>query len=110
MLPSLNRIDRRTMQRLKKPTQVCVVGYIHLAWFPADGVWKVGVVVSKKVSKNAVDRNRIRRSLYEVTREFMYISPSGYYMVRLKKGAKNKSLKKMRSDLHVAFVDITQTR
>lgn len=34
-----------------------------------DKTWRCAVVVSKKVSKSAVVRNRIRRRIYEVIRE-----------------------------------------
>ncbi len=39
-----------------------------MLWLPGDGNYRVAVVVSKKVHKSAVVRNRIRRRLYEITR------------------------------------------
>jgi ribonuclease P protein component len=36
---------------------------------PRRHVWRVAVVVSRKVSKSAVVRNRIRRRIYEMVRE-----------------------------------------
>lgn len=41
-----------------------------LMWVPA-GSLRVAVVVSKKVHKSAVVRNRIRRRLYEILRTYM---------------------------------------
>ena len=42
---------------------------IKLLWLPAEqGTYRAAVVVSKKVHKSAVVRNRIRRRLYEITR------------------------------------------
>lgn len=41
----------------------------------AKGFTRVAVVVSKKVSKTAVSRNRIRRRVYEVVRENMEFLP-----------------------------------
>ncbi len=43
--------------------------HMKLLWLPASGL-KVAVVVSKKVHKSAVVRNRIRRRLYEITRTY----------------------------------------
>ena len=41
------------------------------------GFTRVAVVVSKKVSKYAVDRNRIRRRVYEVLRKNFELVPGG---------------------------------
>ena len=41
----------------------------------ARGFTRIGVVVSKKVSKTAVSRNRIRRRVYEALRENMEYIP-----------------------------------
>ncbi len=106
MLSKVNRIDKKTMCSLVKSSKSFTVGCVQLRWFPCSAVWKVGVVISKKVMKNAVDRNRVRRSLYEVARQFMYVSPNGYYIVHIKKEAKHTSLKQVRSDLFLAFVDM----
>ena len=43
--------------------------HMKLLWLPAPGL-KVAVVVSKKVHKSAVVRNRIRRRLYEIVRTY----------------------------------------
>ncbi len=42
---------------------------LKLLWLPAErSDFKVAVVVSKKVHKSAVVRNRIRRRIYEISR------------------------------------------
>lgn len=41
-----------------------------LLWLPSSGGYRVAVVVSKKVHKSAVVRNRIRRRIYEAVRLF----------------------------------------
>lgn len=44
---------------------------LKLLWQPAKpDSYKVAIVVSKKIHKSAVVRNRIRRRLYEATRRF----------------------------------------
>lgn len=50
--------------------------------------FKVSVVVSKKVAKSAVDRNRLRRRAYGVVERFVKDqSMSGVYIVLYKPGA-----------------------
>jgi ribonuclease P protein component len=47
-------------------SQMCSIFY---AKSKKDKDYKMAVVVSKKISKHAVDRNRIRRRLYEIVRK-----------------------------------------
>jgi ribonuclease P protein component len=43
--------------------------------------YRVAIVVSRKVSKSAVVRNRIRRRIYELVREQAVLIPSGIDLV-----------------------------
>ena len=53
-----------------------------LAWMPNDvAKIRVGFVVSKRVSKRAVDRNYIKRLLSEAMRAFLPGLPSGLDIV-----------------------------
>jgi ribonuclease P protein component len=53
-----------------------------LAWVPNDvATIRVGFVVSKRVSKRAVDRNYIKRLLSEAMRTFLPTFPSGLDIV-----------------------------
>lgn len=69
MLSTTHRFHRRSdIQRLHRSgssarAQGCVLRYA-----PAKSVYRTAVVVSKKVSKSAVVRNRIRRRIYEQVR------------------------------------------
>ncbi len=69
MLSATHRFHRRNdIQRLHRAgetarTQGCVLRYA-----PAVAQYRAAVVVSKKVSKSAVVRNRIRRRVYEQIR------------------------------------------
>ncbi len=47
----------------------------------SDKPFRVGVVVSRKVSKSAVVRNRIRRRLYEIVRQNIGGQTTGYDLV-----------------------------
>lgn len=49
---------------------------IKMLWLPAQGNFRVAVVVSKKVHKSAVARNRIRRRIYgEIERNYKDSNP-----------------------------------
>jgi ribonuclease P protein component len=48
---------------------------------PATRSYRVAVVVSKKVNKSAVVRNRIRRRVYEAVRAHASGIPTGYDLV-----------------------------
>ncbi len=39
-----------------------------------EGDTKFGVIVSKKISKKAVERNILKRKIYESLRSFLYLS------------------------------------
>jgi ribonuclease P protein component len=43
---------------------------------PSNKPYRVGIVVSRKVHKSAVVRNRIRRRIYECVRKSEYIPPA----------------------------------
>lgn len=61
-----------------------------------------GFVVSTKISKNAVVRNKIKRSFHEAVRmNYSYVKP-GYYVVFL---AKQSAAKKSTSDLMAEVKD-----
>lgn len=57
----------RRVYRVGKPVRGHFIG-MHINTDPRVRNTKVAVVVSKKISKSAVKRNRIRRRLYEIVR------------------------------------------
>jgi ribonuclease P protein component len=53
-----------------------------LAWMPNDvGSLRIGFVVSKRISKRAVDRNYIKRLLGEAIRDSLGVLPGGWDIV-----------------------------
>lgn len=67
MLAKKNRLSRDEFNRffsLGKKVHTPYFQLIHLATEP----FKVSVVVSKKVAKTAVQRNKIRRRIYDIVR------------------------------------------
>ena len=70
MLAQHNRFHRRRdIQRVYKQGVRARTRRLGLHVLPNEGSLQASVVVSKKVSKSAVVRNRIRRRLYELLRE-----------------------------------------
>lgn len=69
MLAATHRFHRRNdILRLYRGGQAIRTQGCVLRYAPAKGQYRAAVVVSKKVSKSAVVRNRIRRRIYEQVR------------------------------------------
>ena len=70
MLPARKRLAAAEVREILKSGKTLRVGYLLLKYCPARA-GAAAVVVSKKVAKSAVTRNRIRRSIYrELARAF----------------------------------------
>jgi ribonuclease P protein component len=59
---------RGSIQRHYKQSQSVRMGVMTLRYMPGRSKYRLAVVVSRKVSKSAVVRNRIRRRIYENVR------------------------------------------
>lgn len=74
MLASRNRFNgRNSIMRLYKCGQALRGRNIMLRFAPTAGEPRVAVVVSKKVDKRAVVRNRIRRRLFAAMRDLGFL-------------------------------------
>ena len=60
-----------------RDSQVSLKYYLN----PRRSSYRVAVVVSRKVSKSAVTRNRIRRRIYEIIRGFNLEPTKGYDLI-----------------------------
>ncbi len=80
--------DKKTFERIEKEGKVFQSESFGLGIYKREdgGPSRFGFVVSTKISKEAVQRNRIKRALSEAVRfEMSYIKP-GYDVVFLAKG------------------------
>ncbi|MBL8122435.1 ribonuclease P protein component [Candidatus Saccharibacteria bacterium] len=69
MLARNNRFHgSRAIQRLYKAGKAARTKFLGLKYSTTTGDFRAAVVVSRKVHKSAVVRNRIRRRLYEILR------------------------------------------
>ena len=77
------RLRKNTeFQRVRQQGRSIMSPLLILAWMPNDvAKIRVGFVVSKRVSKRAVDRNYIKRLLSEAMRALLPRLPSGLDVV-----------------------------
>ncbi len=83
MLTLKNRIHgRKVFSRIFKSGKTIRSKTINLNYSPIQGKYfKVAVVVSRKTSKKAVVRNRIRRRIYELIRQEFTDHTDGYNLI-----------------------------
>ena len=110
MLPKAHRITTGEMKTLSRPITRSHQSAFTLLYFAAPSDKKVAVVVSKKVSKKAVVRNRLRRQIYAHVAALLDTLPTGYYLVRVQPDISLLSSKDVREQLSVAFGEISKAR
>jgi ribonuclease P protein component len=90
-------------QRVKQQGHSIMSPLLILAWLPNDvTVTRVGFVVSKRISKHAVDRNYIKRLLSEAMRGFLPLLPGGIdIVVSARQKAKTANLRIFEQDMFI---------
>lgn len=99
MLKKINRISsRKEFAEVKEKGEMVATSLFSIVWINPTSQEamskqrKFGAIISKKISKKAVDRNRIRRRLMEAVRLNMNIFPEGFRGIFLvKKNILDKS-------------------
>lgn len=83
MISSTHRFHgRASIQRLYKNGKMVRSANLGLRYAPNPrGTYRAAVVVSRKVSKSAVVRNRIRRRLYEHVRTLFGTAPPDFDLI-----------------------------
>lgn len=81
-----------------------------LVYSPATEL-KIAVIVSKKVAKRAVDRNKLRRRAYGVIERWLKTTAySGSLVLQYKPGALRLSRVAMQSEIESLLAQITDSR
>ena len=79
MLKKINRISKKSeFQEVKEKGEMISTPLFGLVWIKKEGEKAFGSIISKKISKKAVERNQIRRRLMEAVRLNMDIFPEGF--------------------------------
>jgi ribonuclease P protein component len=102
---ALNRAVRlrknSEFQRVKQQGHSIMSPLLVLAWMPNDVArTRVGFVVSKRITKHAVDRNYIKRLLSEAMRVFLPRLPGGLdIVVSARQKANTANLRMLEQDM-----------
>lgn len=105
MLKKINRISsRKEFAEVKNGGEMKAAELFSIVWLKKDENKAFGAIISKKISKKAVDRNRIRRRLMEAVRLNMDIFPEGFRGIFLvKKNILDKSEMEIKECLKKLF-------
>jgi len=104
MLPKNRRISREIFKSFPGKKKFSESENFSLLHSPNSPTARFGVSVSKKVSKQAVVRNRIRRRAYSGLRDLISISKPGLYLFVAKLGAKDVKGEKLKNELKKLLV------
>jgi ribonuclease P protein component len=90
-------------QRVKQQGRSIMSPLLILAWMPNDVARiRVGFVISKRISKRAVDRNYIKRLLSEAMRVFLPRLPGGFdIVVSARPKASTADLRTLKQDMFI---------
>lgn len=88
-------------QRVRQRGQSITSRLLILAWMPNDRVkLRIGFVVSKRISKHAVERNYIKRLLAEAIRPFLSEIPNGWdIVISVRNSARTANLQTFKNDI-----------
>ena len=102
MLKKRHRLTKNAFDRYFKTGQRVHTPLVQLIYTP-DEVFHGAVVVGKKVSRQAVRRNQLRRRVYsQVYRWWQDTNQTGVYIVVLKPDANTAS----KTELHEAVISV----
>jgi len=104
MLPKNRRISREIFKSFPKKKKFLESENFTLLSSPDSPTAKFGVSVSKKVSKKAVVRNRVRRRTYSELRSLLSVSKPGLYLFIAKTSAKDAKGEKLKNELKKLLV------
>lgn len=104
MLPKNRRISREIFKSFPGKKKFSESENFSLLYSPNSTTARFGVSVSKKVSKKAVVRNKIRRRTYSELRDLISISKPGLYLFVAKPSAKDVKGEKLKNELKKLLV------
>ncbi|MFM2423842.1 MAG: Ribonuclease [Candidatus Parcubacteria bacterium] len=111
MITRSARIPRSDFPSLSR-SRHHIHGEYHTVVYTPLEVYRGAVVVSKKVAKSAVDRNRLRRRAYATVATLWQTNelPTGAYIIYYKPGALKVSRKELAMSLTTTLARIPKSR
>ena len=104
MLPSSRRVPRALFKTIVEKGKYSNTEHFSLKRAPSGGQEaRIAVSVSKKISKKAVVRNKIRRRAYSALRGIIPSVRPGLYLVSAKPGAGELKSEELKSELKQLF-------
>ena len=103
MIPKKSRINREDFEKMMKMGRLCNGGLFSLRFLKNTGKsTHFSVVVSKKVAKTAVSRNKIRRRAYSLLRKAFKNSENPYFLALFaKKGVEKATFSEVEGEVLV---------
>lgn len=102
MLPKNKRVPRKLFKPLLESNKYFNSTNFSLRSAPSKET-RVAVSVSKKISKHAVIRNRVRRRVYSSIRELLPNLSNNFFLIVAKPGAEKIKGDKLKSELGELF-------
>src|SRR4030042_3517937 len=100
MLPAKNRLNSpKSLSVLKKEGKKISSSEFILVYKIKDGIFKLAIIVSKKVASRAVDRNRIKRLIAESLRSQQEFN--GELVIIVKKNIADFKMVKVKEKLNL---------
>jgi len=84
MLPKKNRLNKKEIAFLKEKQQKVLQGDFFGLIVSPSSEKKFGLIISAKIAKKAVERNRVKRLLYRVIESNFWDKP-GFFLFLAKK-------------------------
>lgn len=105
MLPRLLRINISLFKEIIEKGRFSYGKYFLFRYIKNNDIPRFAVSVSKKVSKSAVDRNKIRRRIYNSIRKIINRTQEGYkIIIFVKNGIEKLSLEEVSKEIEADFV------
>ena len=118
MIPKGHRLTRRevdslftsqtTSEKRSSPRRILHTPSFFIVAEPSE-VFKAGVAVPKKVFKRAVDRNALRRGVFDALREVGFLSLPYAMLISVKKGSSTLTRKDVLDELTELYAKLNRS-
>ena len=108
MLPKKERLSRQEFNRFFSVGEKIHTPSLHIVYAP-HASFHASVVVSKKVAKLAVRRNKIRRRIYDIVRRYQREKhTTGVFIFLTKSGIEKKTYPSIKEEVQTSIDSINK--